>query len=140
MDGSTDQITDELVQQCQDGYRQFRENDPAFLDTIDPDVEWHVPDTLPGGGALHGPLAVLEFMETMSGPWEDAHAEPEEFLPSGDKLVVLGTWRGQASSTGVRVEIPFAHVFRYRGGKLVYFRNYLDAAKALRSLEEAPSA
>ncbi len=140
MDGSTDQITDELVQQCQDGYRQFRENDPAFLEAIDPDIEWHVPDTLPGGGALHGPMAVLEFMETVSGLWEDAYAEPEEFLPSGDKLVVLGTWRGQARSTRVRVEVPFAHVFRYRAGRLVYFCNYLDAAKALRSLEEAPSA
>ena len=140
MDGSTDQITDELVQQCQVGYRQFRENDPAFLDTIDPDVEWHVPDTLPGGGALHGQLELLEFMETMSGLWEDAHPDPEEFLPSGDQLVVLGTWRARARSTGVRVEIPFAHVFRYRGGKLVYFRNYLDAAKALQSLAEAPAA
>ena len=76
MDGSTDQITDELVQQCQVGYRQFRENDPAFLATIDPDIEWHVPDTLPGGGALHGQLELLEFTETVSGLWEDAHPDP----------------------------------------------------------------
>lgn len=118
-----------------DAYRMFRENDPGFLERMDPDVEWHVPDTLPGGGDLHGSLAVLEFFETMSGLWEDAHPEPEEFLAAGDKLVVLGTWRAKARLTGVRVEIPFAHVHQFRAGKLVYFRNYIDAAKALQSLE-----
>jgi ketosteroid isomerase-like protein len=117
----------------------FRDNDPAFLDLMDPDIEWHVPDTLPGGGDLHGHLEVLGFLDGMSTLWSEAYPEPEEFLPSGDKLVVLGTWRGRARSTGIRVEIPFAHVSQYRDGKLVYFRNYLDAAKALQSLEEAPA-
>jgi ketosteroid isomerase-like protein len=134
-----DPITDELVEHSRDAYRMFRENDPAFLDMIDPDVEWHVPDTLPGGGALHGPLEVLEFMETLSGLFSQSYPVPDEFLPSGDKLVVLGTWRAQGRSTGNRVEVPFAHVQQFRDGKLVYFHNYVDAAKLLQSLEEAPS-
>jgi ketosteroid isomerase-like protein len=82
---------------------------------------------------------VLEFVDNMGRLWEDAYPEAEEFLPAGDKLVVLGTWRARARSTGVRVEVPFAHVSQYRDGKLVYFRNYIDAAKVLQSLEEAPS-
>jgi len=134
-----DPITEEVVRLSRDGYRMFRENDPAFLDRMDPEIEWHVPDTLPGGGDLRGPLEVVEFLDTMSGLWEDAYPEPEEFLPAGDKLIVLGTWRARARSTGVRVEVPFAHVHQFREGKLVYFRNYIDAAKALQSLEEAPS-
>jgi ketosteroid isomerase-like protein len=134
-----DPITEELVGQAREGYRMFRDNDPAFLDTMDPDIEWHVPDTLPGGGDLHGQLEVLAFLDGMSQLWSEADPEPEEFLPSGDKLVVLGTWRAWARSTGTRVEVPFAHVSQYRDGKLVYFRNYIDAAKALQSLEEAPS-
>jgi hypothetical protein len=117
----------------------FQESDPAWVDLLHPEIEWHVPDTLPGGGDLHDPLEVLGFLDTMSGLFEDAYPEPEEFLPAGDKLVVLGTWRARARSTGIRVEVPFAHVSQFRDGKLVYFRNYLDAAKALQSLEEAPS-
>jgi ketosteroid isomerase-like protein len=131
---TTDEITEALVRQCKTSYRQFRENDPAFLDAVDPDVEWHVPDTLPGGGEIRGQLALLEFLDTTSRLWE-AHPEPDEFLPAGDRLIVLGTWRGHARSTGTRVAVPFAHVLRYRDGKLVYFRNYLDAAKVLQSLE-----
>ena len=138
--GTYDAITDEVVSGAEAAYRQFRENDPTFLERIDLDVEWIVPDSLPGGGALRGQLAVLEFMDSTSRLWEDAYPEPEELLPAGDALVVLGTWRARARSTGVRLAIPFAHVLRYRNGKLVYLRNYMDPTKALRSLEpEGPA-
>src|SRR5262249_8839308 len=129
-----DPITDELVVLARDGYRLFREGDPAFLETWDPEIEFHVPDTLPGGGDLRGPLAVLAFFETVGDLWENPLPEPEEFLAAGDKLMVLGTWRARARSTGVEVELPFVHVQQFRNGKLVYFRNYIDAAKALQSL------
>jgi ketosteroid isomerase-like protein len=72
---------------------------------------------------------------TVSGLWENALPEAEELLAAGDKLVVLGTWRARARSTGVHVELPFADVQQFRAGKLVHFRNYIDAAKALQSLE-----
>ena len=134
-----DPITEETVRRSRDAYRMFREQDPAFFDRVDPEVEWHVPDTLPGGGDLHGTLEVLEFIDTVGELWEDAYPDPEEFLPAGDKLIVLGTWHAAARSTGVRVELPFAHVNQYRDGMLVYFRNYIDAAKALQSLEESPA-
>jgi hypothetical protein len=134
-----DPITEELVGLSREAYRMIRENDPAFFDRVDPEIEWHVPDTLPGGGDLHGTVEVVEFLEAVGGLWEDAYPEPEEFLPAGDKLVVLGTWRARARSTGVRVEVPFAHVHQFRDGNLVYFRNYTDAAKALQALEEPPS-
>lgn len=134
-----DPITDELVVLARDGYRMFGEADPAFLDTWDSEIEWHVPDTLPGGGDLHGPAEVLAFFENVADLWEDPVPEAEEFLAAGDKLVVLGTWRARAKSTGVDVELPFAHVQQFRNGKLVYFRNYTDAAKALQSLEDPAS-
>lgn len=51
-----------------------------------------------------------------------------------DRLIVLGTWRATARATGARVDVPFAHVLRYRDGKVVYFRNYLDTATALQAL------
>ena len=96
-----DPITDELVALARDTYRMFVEGDPAFLDAWDAEIEFHVPDTLPNGGALHGHMEVLAFFETVSGLWENPRPEPEEFLAAGDKLVVLGTWRAQARSTGV---------------------------------------
>lgn len=118
----------------------FRENDPAVLEGLALDIEWRVPDSLPHGGELHGQWEVLEFWDAMSELFEDAYPDPEEFLPAGDKLVVLGTWRAVARATGVRVEVPFAHVVQFRDGKLASFRGYMDSWKALRSLEEPASA
>ena len=69
----------------------------------------------------------------------DAQPEPEEFLSAGETLIVLGTWRARARVTGILVEVPFAHVLRFRDGKLVYFRNYIDSAQPLKALEESPS-
>lgn len=133
-----DPVTDEIVELVRDGYRMVLEGDPAFLDSMDPDVEWHVPDTIPGGGDLKGTMEVLEFMAGIGDLWE-ASVHPEEFLPSGVTLVVLGTWHLRARSTGVELASPFAHVTRYRNGKVVYFRNYTDASKIMRTLESGPS-
>jgi uncharacterized protein len=134
-----DQITDELVELTRAGYQMIRDGDPAFLDLIDPDVEWHVPDTFPGGGALRGHWEVLAFLDASAQIWEDPHPEPHELLPSGDTLVVLGDWCGRARATGISVAVPFAHVSRFRGGLLVYFRNYIDAAEVAKALEVPPS-
>jgi len=135
-----DPVTQEVIARSRDSYRMFRENDPAFIDQLDPEIEWHVPDTLPRGGDLHGITEVLEFLTEMSELFEQAYPDPEEFLPAGDKLIVLGTWRARARSTGVRVEVPFAHVSQWRDGRVVYFRNYIDAAKSLQALEGAPAS
>jgi ketosteroid isomerase-like protein len=132
---AVDPINDELVELSREGYRMFREHDPAFLERLDPEIEWHVSDTLPGGGELHGTWEVLAFLDATNELWEDAHPDPEEFLPAGDTLIVLGNWRARVKATGVTVTAPFAHVQRFRDGKLAYFHNHVDTAKVLRSLE-----
>jgi ketosteroid isomerase-like protein len=132
-----DAITDELVQKSREMYRMVREHDVAFLDNLDLALEYHLPRGL--GGPVHGPWAVLEVMDAAVGLFEDPHPEPEEFLPSGDALIVLGTWHGKARSTGASVVAPFAHVQRFRGGKIADFRVYMDSAEILGPLQEAPS-
>lgn len=138
MGAAFDPVTDALVEQCRAGYQALRDGDASFLDLIDPDVEWHVPESFPSGGSLRGHWEVLAFMDASAQIWEDPHPEPREFLPSGDKLVVLGTWCGRARATGIEVAVPCAHVVQFRGGKAVYFRNYIDAAEVNKALEPNP--
>jgi ketosteroid isomerase-like protein len=134
--GAYDAITEEHVGSARDAYRLFREGDPAVFDGMHMDVEWVVPDTLPGGGALRGQLAVLEFWDGIGKLWEDSYPDPEEFLPAGDALIVRGTWRARARSTGLRGDSPFVHVMRFRDGKLASIHQYLDTAKILQSLND----
>jgi uncharacterized protein len=135
-----DTITEAHVSAARDAYRLFREGDPALFEGIHMDVEWVVPDTLPGGGALHGQLEVLELWDTVAKLFESTHPEPEEFLPAHDALIVRGTWQGRARSTGIRVESPFVHVLRFRDGKLASNQQYFDTAKILQALDEPPAS
>lgn len=116
----------------------FREGDLRFFERLDPDIDWWIPETLPDGGSRHGESEVIDFWEAMGELFEGAHPDPEEFIPAGDRLIVLGTWRARVKATGDLVEARFAHVNGYRDGKLVSFRNYIDTAKVLQALEGQP--
>src|SRR4051812_32136411 len=113
----------------------LRDHDVGFVDNFDLALEYHLPQGF--GGDVHGPWALLEVMEAAGGLFEDPRPEPEAFLPSGDTLVVLGTWRGTARSTGASVAAPFAHVQRFRNGKIADMRVYMDSAEVLGPLGNA---
>lgn len=121
-------ITPAIVERSQAMYRLVREGDPAWLDVIDVAVEWHAPQTPIGGGLLHGHTELLAFMQEVGNHFDDVSVDPEEFLPSGETLMVLGTWRGTDKSSGEEVQTPFAHAQRFRDGKLVYMRVYMNTA------------
>jgi ketosteroid isomerase-like protein len=129
-----DEVEEEIRRLAEETYRMFRERDPGFLDRVDPEVDWHVSDTLPDGGDLHGIPAVMDHLEAIEDNFEGL-PEPEEFIGFGDRVLVLGTWRGRARETGVALEVPFAQLGRWRDGRLIEFRNYVDSAKMLRALE-----
>ena len=53
---------------------------------------------------------------------------PEELLDAGESVVVLGRYTGRAKETGKPLDVPFAHVWSFRDGKAVLFRQFLDTA------------
>lgn len=131
-----DEITD-IVRFAEESYKMFREGDLAWFDRVDPDIEWHAFEALPGGGDIHGMSALVDHLEAMNEKFEEAFPDPEEFVPLGeDRLLVMGTWRAKVKTTGEPVEVAFAHVTKMRDGKLVELRNYMDSAKVLQALEE----
>jgi uncharacterized protein len=133
----SDLITEADIERARAGYRNFRAGDPSAFDNWDPDIEIHVPKSLPGGGDLRGVLQFREFLEAMMEHLEEAYPEPEEFIGAGDKLIVLGTWHARARKTGRTAAVPFAHVFRMRDGRFNYFRNYIDSSEMLEILAES---
>lgn len=132
--GFVDEISDEIMRRVEDSYRLFREGDLSFFEGLDPEIEWKVSDSLPGGGDLRGIDEVIAHLEAVGELFEGAFPEPEEFIRGKDSLMVLGTWRARVKATGAPVEARFAHVGQYRNGRLLRFRNYIDSAKVLQAL------
>ena len=100
-----------------------------MLSTFDPDIEWHEADGLPYGGIHRGPDAVAG---NVFGPLvediPDFTLAPQEF-ESGDRVVTLGRYTGTARETGAHLDVPFAHAWTVRDGKIARFHQYVDTVK-----------
>src|SRR2546423_13210750 len=64
-------LTAEDVESLQEGYRLFREHDPAFMELFAPEARFVFPTTLPAGGTFAGPWEALEFTTTVSERVDD---------------------------------------------------------------------
>jgi ketosteroid isomerase-like protein len=100
-----------------------------LMELLDPHVVLEVPEGFPGGRRTYeGLKAYLEdFLYIFYGSF-DLDTAPSEFLDAGENIVALGRHQGRALSTGVVVDIPFAHVWTVRDGRLVRCRMFTDTA------------
>ena len=110
-------------------YAAFAAGDiPTALAMFSPQIRWTEAAGGPYGGVFIGPEAVVAnvFMPLVTA-W-DFKVEPHEHFADGNVVVSLGTYRGTFKATGKSFESPFAHVWRFEGGKVVMFDQYVDTA------------
>lgn len=111
-------------------YDAFARGDvPAVLGALAPDIRWTEADGFPYAGTYTGPDAVLNgvFMR-LGTEWDGFAAVPAEHVAQGDTVVSIGTYSGTYKATGKRMEVPFAHVWQVKDGKIVRFRQFTDTA------------
>jgi ketosteroid isomerase-like protein len=137
LDVEEGEMADE-IQVVKTFYDSLVEGDvPKAFSILDPDVEWNVPEVLPYGGTYHGPESVRGYRAQIEARLEEGfRLTPEEFLSSGERVVVLGRLRGRARTTGLDVDVPFAHIWTVSEGKVVARRYVVDTATLLRAFGE----
>jgi ketosteroid isomerase-like protein len=112
-------------------YDAFERHDlDTVLADLDPEIEWHQAQGLPHGGLYRGRDEVRRnvFEPLDAEWWETFSAPPHEFIDGGDRVVVLGRYRGVAKGTGRVLDVPFVHVWTIAGDRAVCFRQFLDTA------------
>lgn len=117
-------------------YEAFAQGDlKGAFEPMGEDIVWHEAEGLPHAGVYEGLGAVRRAVfDVMPEWWETFSAEPEEVLGLGDHVVALGRYRGRAKATGAALDAPFAHVWTFREGRAVLFRQYTDTSAWLRAL------
>jgi ketosteroid isomerase-like protein len=111
-----------------DMYAAFGKGDvPAVLGKFDPQIEWTDADGFPTGGTYVGPDAILNdvFMPLIS-EWDGFAVTPDEVVVSGDRVVSFGHYGGTYKKTGKSIDVPFAHSWRFKDGKVTHFQQYTD--------------
>ncbi|MBL1081168.1 nuclear transport factor 2 family protein [Streptomyces actinomycinicus] len=122
----------------QAAYEAFRAGDSAaLLDVLDPEVEWVHPDGMADyglGGTCVGHQGVREFLSRVPAVLGGMRLYPEEFVESGDRVVVFGS-RDVTSLSGRTERLKFVHAWTLRGGRAVRMEDVFDTVLLHRLIE-----
>ena len=119
-----------------DAYAALSKGDvPAFVQVLDPTIEWTEADGFPYAGMFVGPDAVMKnVIGRLVAEWDGFAVIPNEFVVDGDTVVALGSYSGTFRASGKSFRARFAHVWRIRENKAVAFEQVADTAKVAAAL------
>jgi uncharacterized protein len=118
-------------------YTAFQKRDiKTVLEIFDPQIEWIQNEGFPGGGRHIGAETVLKnVFAKFRLDWDDWQAVVEEWLDAGDIIVALGEYRGTYKSTGKSTTAAFAHVYKFKNGRIFKFQQYTDTFKVAEAMQ-----
>jgi ketosteroid isomerase-like protein len=93
------------------------------------DLRGTLPDHI--GETYRGHEGVARAIERWSEPYRELTVYLEHVYGSGDCVVWIHRVRVTALYSGLAIEMPLAYLWRFRAGKVVYFRSFRDPAEAL---------
>jgi uncharacterized protein len=115
------------------GYEAFGRGDldGATQDFAD-DIRWENPEApqMPNNGVTEGRDAVKQLFGELSNHWESFNLVPDEFIESGETVVVLSHSESKGKQTGKEVKLPWVHIWRFRDGKASEVQALTDTALA----------
>ncbi len=111
------------------------------VEFFDEDVEVYDPD-MPEGTEIRGHAAVLRIFGEILDAFEEIKVEDFEVIPAGDRVVALIHTAGYGEGSYGRMDFEQrdAHVMTFRGGKITYWRLYMDQEEALADAGSRPVA
>jgi hypothetical protein len=121
----------ELIQRAYDAFS--RGDLPGLFELMAAEVEVSQSPELPWGGVYRGHAEVRQFLGKLTQHIQ-SRVEVERLIDAGEHVVALGWTRGTVRATGVRFDVPVAHVWEVRDGRLLRFKPYIDNPKMLAAL------
>jgi uncharacterized protein len=125
------------VDALKDGYEAFGRGDlegatQAFAD----DIRWENPEApqIPNSGVTEGKEQVKQLFAELANDWDSFEITPDEFVESGDTVVVLSHAEATGKETGKSVKLPWVHIWRFRDGDAVEVQALTDTALAADAL------
>ncbi len=118
----------EVVQRI---YKAIADGDiPTRLSLVTDDFDLRLfgSDKIPMAGRWHGRAGLDQFLGIIAEALDFQIFQPDEFIASGNDIVVLGHERCVVRSTGRVVEVNWAHVWTVRDGLICRHIEYTDTA------------
>ena len=132
-------MSQQNVSLVQSLYETFARGDiPAILDAMDPDIVWDIPQApdYPLGGIHRGPQGIVnEFFSLIPTYYQEFAATAQHVVDDGDRVIVLGEYRGKGKASGTVFQVPVTHVYDFRDGKWIRFQEYTDTGTIAAALK-----
>jgi uncharacterized protein len=104
----------------------------AILDAVTDDVDWSAETTsaaAPWYGVRHGKDAVAAFFAAFGSAMEVEEFTPISFAASDTDVLTVVRFRARSRSTGKTAAMDLHHYFKFRDGKIAYYRGTEDTAQ-----------
>jgi ketosteroid isomerase-like protein len=112
----------DLIGKVKEFYAAFSRGDiAAILANVADDVSWEyeAPSEILSSGVRHSPTEVAEYFSAIAAQSVDHHLEMTDFFATEDAVAAFGRYQGTVKATGIRVDTPLAHYFKFRDGKVI---------------------
>jgi hypothetical protein len=124
-------MTNTLI--VQNVYAAFAKRDiSSILEMLSPDIEWGEPANPfnPAAGTRYGHSGFLEWLNIGRQAEEILVLEPQKFLSDDDSVAVVGFTKCLAKPTSKSYETDFVHLFTFKDGKIIRFKEFFDTYAA----------
>ena len=114
-------------------YEAFGRGDvAAILDAVTDDVDWAAEaasSAAPWYGVRHGRDAVAAFFSDFGSTMEVEEFTPVSFAANDTDVLTMVRFRARSRSTGKTAAMNLHHYFKFRDGKIAYYRGTEDTAQ-----------
>jgi ketosteroid isomerase-like protein len=115
-----------------EAYAAFNGNDiAAFVQILDPHIEWIEHLESPGGGTYRGVDAVTAHLAQSRQTWAEGSCEPQQIIVAGDRIIQFVDVRVRLKHETEWREGQVTEVYTFRDGKVIQVHIFADNRQAL---------
>jgi ketosteroid isomerase-like protein len=120
------------VRIIEDAYAAFAKGDiQSILDQVTDDVDWinEGPESIPYAGTFKGRQEVQRFFYGMGSTLDNGRVTASEWLSDGANVASIGRFTATVKESGKQIDVPVAHFFTLRDGKIARWIGFSDTAR-----------
>jgi uncharacterized protein len=121
-------------------YEAFGRGDVAtILGAVTDDVDWATETAsaaAPWYGVRHGKDAVADFFTAFGSAMEIEDFTPVSYAANDTDVLTVVRCRARSRSTGKPIAMDLHHLFKFRDGKIAYYRGTEDTAQVEAALRD----
>jgi ketosteroid isomerase-like protein len=106
----------------------------AILAVFHAECEVVFPPEVPEPGPFRGHAELRGWVEGFLAAWASHRAEVVELTLEDGAVLAMLHLTGRGSESGVEMDETDAHVFAFRDGKIISWRNFADRSQALEAV------